>query len=382
MRKIFKILLLIFYFLSIHYLLFTIHCLYAAGEPAVFLQGGAGARALGMGGAFTALSDDATSCYWNPANLGILENVEFTAMYADLKLDTLYNYLGLVLPLPIGTLGGGWIQETSDNLEKTDANGQSLGLADMKNNAFLISYGLEIAYPLSLGITAKIINEQIATYQATSLAIDTGLLLDLGSLAIGLNIQNINSPKLEGDSYWNKSQKVSETIPMNIKFGLSYRTKQMLTIGQQKTLTAPTPAPAAEEVIENTEEIFDIEGYEFQEQWIPQPPPAEVQSSVAGEAGQLAAFKIPLETNWALDFNFAPEGSQAVEISPGIECWFNKKYALRLGWHLADFKHSYSVLHRFSVGASIILGFLQFDYAYIMHDDLYNTHRISTSFLF
>ncbi|MCP4158187.1 MAG: hypothetical protein GY757_61375 [bacterium] len=39
---------------------------------------GAGARALGMGGAFIAIVDDATAASWNPAGLGQLENPELT----------------------------------------------------------------------------------------------------------------------------------------------------------------------------------------------------------------------------------------------------------------------------------------------------------------
>ena len=39
----------------------------AAGETGfVFLKIGVGARAMGMGSAFVALSDDPTSVYWNP----------------------------------------------------------------------------------------------------------------------------------------------------------------------------------------------------------------------------------------------------------------------------------------------------------------------------
>ena len=37
-----------------------------AGE---FLALGVGARALGMGGAFVSLADDATAAYWNPAGI-------------------------------------------------------------------------------------------------------------------------------------------------------------------------------------------------------------------------------------------------------------------------------------------------------------------------
>ncbi len=40
--------------------------------------GGAGARAIGMGGAFTSIADDATAVYWNPAGLAQLKKPELT----------------------------------------------------------------------------------------------------------------------------------------------------------------------------------------------------------------------------------------------------------------------------------------------------------------
>jgi long-subunit fatty acid transport protein len=54
--------------------------------PSVFsapLPSGSGARALGLGGAFTALADDATAASWNPAGLIQLERPEFSAVYRD-----------------------------------------------------------------------------------------------------------------------------------------------------------------------------------------------------------------------------------------------------------------------------------------------------------
>lgn len=39
---------------------------------------GSGARALGMGGAFIAIADDATAASWNPGGLGQLETPEFS----------------------------------------------------------------------------------------------------------------------------------------------------------------------------------------------------------------------------------------------------------------------------------------------------------------
>ncbi|HOK09455.1 MAG TPA: outer membrane protein transport protein [Candidatus Hydrogenedens sp.] len=48
---------------------------------------GSGARAIGMGGAFIAIADDATSASWNPGGLTQLERPEFSMVYS-------YKYIG------------------------------------------------------------------------------------------------------------------------------------------------------------------------------------------------------------------------------------------------------------------------------------------------
>ncbi|MBM4175577.1 MAG: hypothetical protein FJ213_05305 [Ignavibacteria bacterium] len=77
---------------------------------------GVGAKALGMGGAFTAISDDYSATYWNPAGLFQVKRMEFNAglSYNNLKNDasffgtstnfenssTSINNLGFVFPFP------------------------------------------------------------------------------------------------------------------------------------------------------------------------------------------------------------------------------------------------------------------------------------------
>ena len=51
-----------------------------AGE---FLKAPVGARAIGMGGAFAAVSDDATAPYWNPAGMVYLPYREVIAMHSE-----------------------------------------------------------------------------------------------------------------------------------------------------------------------------------------------------------------------------------------------------------------------------------------------------------
>ena len=68
-----------------------------AGE---FLKIQVGARALGMGGAFTAVADDATAPYWNPAGMVYLPYREVIPQHQE-KFGSLANhdYLGGVWPL-------------------------------------------------------------------------------------------------------------------------------------------------------------------------------------------------------------------------------------------------------------------------------------------
>jgi hypothetical protein len=67
-----------------------------AGE---FLRVGAGARALGMGGAFLAVADDATASYWNPAGLNWLRNRSVLYMHSEEQRSQVhYDFIGLALP--------------------------------------------------------------------------------------------------------------------------------------------------------------------------------------------------------------------------------------------------------------------------------------------
>ena len=58
-----------------------------------------GSRPLSMGGAFTAVADDANAITWNPAGLPGLRRTEFTSTYADLyAMGITQSYLGFVSP--------------------------------------------------------------------------------------------------------------------------------------------------------------------------------------------------------------------------------------------------------------------------------------------
>lgn len=58
---------------------------YAGTGPAAYLNQGVGARAMGMGGAFTAVADDASAAYWNPAGLARVDDIQATVVFQRLS---------------------------------------------------------------------------------------------------------------------------------------------------------------------------------------------------------------------------------------------------------------------------------------------------------
>jgi len=109
-----------------------------AGE---FLKIPVGARAVGMGGAFVAVADDATAPWWNPAGLVYLPYREVLPQHSE-QFGNLVNhdYLGAVFPLGgergrRQALGVGVIRLAVDDIQITDRPG------DLKPGIHFQDYG-------------------------------------------------------------------------------------------------------------------------------------------------------------------------------------------------------------------------------------------------
>ena len=78
-----------------------------------------GARAIGMGGAFSAVASDASVAHWNPAALASLQRQEIGLAYADrFGLGLNHSYLNYVLPVgDHHALGIDWLHLGFDDSE-------------------------------------------------------------------------------------------------------------------------------------------------------------------------------------------------------------------------------------------------------------------------
>src|SRR6267378_327417 len=64
-----------------------------------------GSRAIGMGEAYTAMADDVSSLYWNPAGIALLNQSQASFMYSQWLKDLTYNNASVAVPLENGGIG-------------------------------------------------------------------------------------------------------------------------------------------------------------------------------------------------------------------------------------------------------------------------------------
>lgn len=151
----------------------------AAGE---FLQLGVGARAVAMGGAFSAVADDATALYWNPAGLSRIPSSEATFMHAPYIASSYFDYAAYVHNFGrAGAVGVGSQYFSAGGLTQTDQTGTIIGTANPYDLAASAGYSHDIpgSVPVfgggSAGLAAAFIQSKILDTAQTE-AVNLGFL--------------------------------------------------------------------------------------------------------------------------------------------------------------------------------------------------------------
>lgn len=194
-----------------------------------------GTRAMGLGTAYTALSDDVTSLYWNPAGLAPLIRQEVTALYEKLYEGTTFMFMGYALPVyRIGTFAAGMVYLGTSDIQATGENLEDLGMYSDSQLMLILAYGAPLynikkfRSPhlnfLDVGAGLKIIRHSIYNYSSIGVALDVGAkyvppktMGFLSGFTFGLLIQNILPPT-------HKIMEQREWYPLKLKFGTTYRT--------------------------------------------------------------------------------------------------------------------------------------------------------------
>lgn len=189
-------------------------------NPDSFLKLGVGARPFGMGGAFTALADDANACYYNPAGLADAKFWEVNSMRSDsYDFEVLYDMLNLVVPLlPGKAVGFSYYGLGIDDIPITRANVPAIqGFASDKEQAYVLTYGHRISDFMALGFNVKSIRQKVYIAEADGMEADFGLLYTPSrTVRFGLNFQDA----LPGSILWNTGSEVK--IPLTVRGGMAF----------------------------------------------------------------------------------------------------------------------------------------------------------------
>ena len=165
---------------------------------AQFLKIGISARSIGMGEAFTAVANDVSSIYWNPAGLAKIHAHEVMFTHTEWLVDTQYEFAALSIDLSTyGTLG---LMISSFNsgemfvttIDEPDGTGEKFDVADL---AIGLAYARELTEKFSIGFQLKYINQRIWHMDASTIALDVGTLFTtpFWGVKLGASISNFGS---------------------------------------------------------------------------------------------------------------------------------------------------------------------------------------------
>ena len=258
---------------------FTILPASAENYTGDFLTNGVGGRALGLGGAYVSIADDATATYWNPAGIaGVSDNYQFCLMHAARRSGLgAFNYIsGTTQVLSKLNLGLSWIRAGIDDIPiypLVPAFDPNIGAEERRNlaknrpresdftptgylndseNAYVLTlatrwvvsqswwdnFGRDSLPPeFMLGLNTKLISQRLSggdidiyNYSSWGYGFDAGAIVRLpdlnalfglenfGSISIGINLQDISKTTLT----WNTLAAPKESIPANWNVGVAY----------------------------------------------------------------------------------------------------------------------------------------------------------------
>ena len=260
---------------------------FAGGQGGAFLRIPVGARPAGLGNAFTAIADDGSAPFFNPAGLCQIKGTRFGAMYNVMSLDRMSYQASLIvgssrnaaLAVTFNSIG------VNDIIECDPVSGPTGNFFSSNDMVLGISAGGKIISLLSFGAGAKYMTQSIDDNKATGFAFDLGAMVMtpvssglIKQLRIGASLLNFG-----GKMKWDTDSDHEDTILPMLRLGAS--TDLQLT-------------------------SFDMIGT------------AEISQSLGREGDQKNDFKLHL----------------------GVEGWLAKLFAVRAGLDGEDFTMGASIL--------------------------------------
>lgn len=192
------------------------------GTGVAFLKIDVGAKPAAMGGAYTALADDVTAIYWNPAGLAQLNQTELNVMHNDWFSGINYEFLALAYPTENLTFATSLIYLYTDEIKEVLKDTKKGGYWETGKvfSAESIALSFALAQPLQrnlfMGANLKYIYESIEKESASGGAVDLGILFKHSNgLRFGFVVQNLGpNMKFITDEF---------ALPVTYRAGIAYQ---------------------------------------------------------------------------------------------------------------------------------------------------------------
>ncbi len=167
-----------------------------AGRESQFSLG-SGVRAVGAGGGFVGMGDDASAVYWNQAALGWLDNQEIGLMHVTLFEGSMYDVINYVYPSArLGGFGLSFMRLGTDDIIRREDWLES-GEFGYYMAQFIMAYGRRIRNAFYLGGAIKVVNQSLDNNSAYGVGFDLSFFKPVNNhISIGLMIQDIIPSRL------------------------------------------------------------------------------------------------------------------------------------------------------------------------------------------
>ena len=198
---------------------------------ALFLAFPVGAQAVGMGQTATAAAGSGEAAFWNPAGLATLSDDEFALHSASLVAGR-SHVLGAYFPSRgIGVIGGAVYLVDFGDLDRTDANGNTIARIAPRNLEFLASYATSLSGAFVFGVNYKLVQFRVdcrgdcrdfPAGTGTTHALDLGGQFRIGPggpLRLGVVLRNV------GFRLQVQNQAQADPLPTRLAIGAQYQVR-------------------------------------------------------------------------------------------------------------------------------------------------------------
>jgi tetratricopeptide (TPR) repeat protein len=202
---------------------------------------GAGSRAIALGGAFSAIGDDASVLYYNPAALrlcrypgAVLNHIQLLSGFSDAS----YDFLGLVYPtISAGSIGLGIMTVGTGGIRGFDEFSRETGDLSYRESQVILGYALDLPWhhigDVTAGSSVKVLSQRVGEYSAAGTGLDIGFVYRpryIRRIAIGCNLQDIVGAETKLVTL---TDKVDRTIMVGAGYTYPFKSGSSLSLALQ-----------------------------------------------------------------------------------------------------------------------------------------------------